>query len=216
MSKLIEVPVDAVDPNPYRSLNAYAYDQIKVDTLKRSYDDVGMWEGVIARQVGNRYQIAFGHHRLEAAKQNKIKKIPLIVKDVTDKRMIEYLGRENMEDYNANFEVMYDAWEAAVEFCRRFNGGKSDVLDIAKLLGWIRLRKPDKKNPKARLISSEVAMACSNVHDLIASGDATKDTYKGNSVTEVEVLTRTAKKDIETSPRRPTVPRRMWTSPSRR
>ena len=38
-----------------------------------------LWEGIICRPVGKRYQLAFGHHRLEAAKRNGVAKIKVIV-----------------------------------------------------------------------------------------------------------------------------------------
>ena len=109
--------------------------------------------------------------------------------------MIEYLGRENMEDYNASFEIMYEAWEAAVVYSRG-TGGKYDAISIAKLLGWTRVKQPDKKTRKVRTILSDVASACSHVHDLVKSGDANRDTFKGNNVSEVKVITQSMKKDI--------------------
>ena len=31
--------------------------------------DVRLWEGIIARKIGGRYQQAFGHHRIHAARE---------------------------------------------------------------------------------------------------------------------------------------------------
>ena len=49
MSKLFNVPMDAIDANPFRRLGDYPYVERKIDALKRSIEDVGLWEGVIAR-----------------------------------------------------------------------------------------------------------------------------------------------------------------------
>jgi hypothetical protein len=55
--------------------------------------------------------------------------------------MLQHMGRENLEDYNAAFLIQLEAWEAAIRSgllpeC----SGKRQVIDIARLLGWIRPR----------------------------------------------------------------------------
>ena len=44
---------------------------------------------------------------------------------------IKFMGHENMEDYNADFLVMLETWDAGKDFA---NGG-GDNLTIAKRLG---------------------------------------------------------------------------------
>ena len=108
------VDIAEVDANPFRRLGDYPYVQRKIDALKRSINDVGLWEGVIARRSNNRVQIAFGHHRVEAARQSGLTEINMIIRDLSDDQMLGFMGRENMEDYNADFLTMLETWEAAV------------------------------------------------------------------------------------------------------
>ena len=44
------------------------------------------------------------------------------------------MGRENMEDYNADFLVMLESWEAAIKYCGR-GRENPQTIDVA-----IRLR----------------------------------------------------------------------------
>ena len=37
----------------------------------------------------------------------------MVVRDLDDKQMLQFMGRENGEDYNADFLVMLEIWEAA-------------------------------------------------------------------------------------------------------
>ena len=132
MSKIHNVTIADIDANPFRQLGTYPYVTRKIDTLKRSINDVGLWEGVIGRKNGNRVEIAFGHHRVEAARQALGDKasIPLIIRKLDDKEMLQFLGRENMEDYNADFLTMLETWEAG----QKYLGGappKKQALDIA-------------------------------------------------------------------------------------
>jgi ParB/Sulfiredoxin domain len=120
MCKAIEirtVPIGVIDPNPHRDLKTYPWIESKVGQLRRSIAEVGFWAGVIARPHGNRYQMAFGHRRLEAARRNELKEVPLIVQPLTDLQMLQFMGRENGEDYSAEFLVMLN--RGGLKVCRR-------------------------------------------------------------------------------------------------
>jgi hypothetical protein len=52
--------------------------------------------------------------------------------------MLEDMGRENMKDFNAEFLVMLESWEAGASFA----GGlrqNVEAIDPAKRLGWTRV-----------------------------------------------------------------------------
>jgi hypothetical protein len=90
-----------------------------------------------------RVQIAFGHHRIEAARQElgEGATVPIIIRDLTDKEMLEFMGRENLEDYNTNFTVMLESWEAARDFLAREPGRKMQTLNITKRFVLLHLSK---------------------------------------------------------------------------
>ena len=113
MSKIKQIKISQIDPNPHRDIGTFPFSEKKLKTLEHSIDHIGLWEGVIARPAGDRYQLAFGHHRLEAARLSGMKSIPLIVKDLDDEKMLQYMGAENNEDYSADFVVMLETWFAA-------------------------------------------------------------------------------------------------------
>jgi ParB-like nuclease domain len=66
------VSLSSIEPNPFRDLKTYPYDKRKLEALERSIEHVGLWEGLIGRRAGHGYQLAFGHHRLEAARSRKL------------------------------------------------------------------------------------------------------------------------------------------------
>ena len=56
-----------IKPNPFRRMELYPVDRIKVEALKASYRRTGFWENLLAREVGNGDAgVAYGHHRLIA------------------------------------------------------------------------------------------------------------------------------------------------------
>lgn len=163
MAEIKTIPVDLIDPNPYRNLDEYPWIEDKIETLQQSIDHVGFWEGVIARPHGKRYQLAFGHHRLEAARRNKLKEIPVIVRDLNDERMILFMGRENSEDYSSDFITMLNTWEGAVTYSKEKNL-PTDLHSVAHLLGWVF------KGGDGYDRISHTAYGCANAAELIDKG----------------------------------------------
>jgi len=222
MSELKDIPIEKLTPNPFRLLSTYPWIEKKLQALEQSIATTGLWESVIARKHNGEYQLAFGHHRIEAARRLGMKKVRIIVKDLTDMEMIQYMGRENGEDYATDFLVMLNTWEGAILYLSNqgvanendsqhpvtfmdqgvtnFAGGRPQKIQdvvIAGLLGW---SYHNSSNDKDRL--TDIARACSNAHDLITAGHLTRESFTDLSVRAVRDLTgRTVKllKDIETA-----------------
>jgi len=187
---IITAPLDLIDPNPNRQLVDYPYKESKIDTLMKSYAEVGMWPGgIIARRVGDRYQIAFGHHRLEAANRSGLKAVTLVIQDLTEEQMIAYMGRENMEDFNAEFLVMLESWEAAVKFTVR-TGKSAQPTEAAKLLGWM-IERTDRNSHL-----NDTANACLAASDLLSQKLIRRDDLKGLTVKEAREVCGGARKII--------------------
>src|ERR1035437_7114358 len=163
MAELLTISLANVDSNPLRRLDAYPYSPPKIEALRQSVRDVGLWEGVIGRRHGNHVQIAFGHPRIEAARQElgNEAKISLILRDLDDKQMLQFMGRENLEDYNADFLVMLETWESAVNYLRDHDHENIDPLDIARVIGWVRKEKDNSFR------CAPVALACDHALTLL-------------------------------------------------
>jgi ParB-like chromosome segregation protein Spo0J len=192
MAQIVNVGIGTIDANPFRLLGDYPYVERKLETLQRSYGDAGMWPGVIARKRGNRNQIAFGHHRVEAARRFGLESVALIIEDLSDEQMLQYMGRENMEDYNADFLVMLETWEAGLKFLARDRAQNPQPIDIAKLLGWIR-----SENRPGEVRSSDTANACHAAHSLIVGGHLSRDDVRGLATAAVREIVQRAQSNIE-------------------
>ena len=195
MSVLKTVGMELIHANPYRLINTYPYIEPKLDSLVRSINDVGFWEGVIARPNpdGKGYQIAFGHHRIEAAKRAGLNRAPIIVRDLTDEQMIQFMGRENGEDYKADFITMLNTWEGAIAFSKGFE----KPVEIARLLGWTQTYNDDSGVDKML----PVAKACANAHSLIESGAMEINDFSGMTVYSVNQMVAPAVEQIKKTKR---------------
>ena len=182
MPHLLTVPLESIDSNPFRDLATYPFLEHKVASLQRSIKTVGLWEGVIARQVGERYQTAFGHHRIEAARRQGLTEATIILRTLDDKQMLQFMGRENMSDYNADFLTMLETWDAAASYLPSKDGKSVQPIVIADLLGWTQLRRPD------NIQMDRTAEACNSTHKLLQDGHLKREDLAGNTVSQVREI----------------------------
>ena len=185
-STIVSVLLSSIDNNPFRLVDKYPFVEEKLDALQRSIAAVGFWEGVIGRRAGNRIQIAFGHHRVEAAGRSGLKSVPIIVRDLSDEIMLQLMGRENDEDYNSDFLCMLETWESAVKWSIE-NNKSTKRLDVSRLLGWTRVNPRTEAGDRP----SVAADACDLAHYAIEANLFERTTFTGMSVSTVSNLVQT-------------------------
>lgn len=102
---LVEVPVmeislDRIDPNPYQTRREF--DEEGLDELAVSIRTHGFYGHLVARQVDDRYQLAYGERRLLAAKRAGVTELPLAIRELTDEQMMELAITENVQRKDLN------------------------------------------------------------------------------------------------------------------
>jgi ParB-like chromosome segregation protein Spo0J len=107
--KFIEAPESSIEYNPYRDTTRYPIDEEATQRLVDSFDGLGNFGTLPARKVGGRYQIAAGHHRLEALRNLGVKKIPLLVSEYTEDQMVEVMTVENSTQRGQNAAALLDS-----------------------------------------------------------------------------------------------------------
>jgi hypothetical protein len=91
------IPLSKIKDNPYRDKKRNPVDQNKVEQLVESIDTTGFWKGVYGREAsGGFVEIAFGHTRVDAARQLGLKEVPVEIEELTDADMLMRMTRENM------------------------------------------------------------------------------------------------------------------------
>ena len=107
-------------PNPHRDFHVDPLDESIIEQLKNSINDDGFWGGVVCRQVkngvGTYYEIAAGHHRIEAAKQAGIAKAEVFVGKFDDSSMIRVYARENATQRNNAGTAVAGSVASAIKF----------------------------------------------------------------------------------------------------
>ncbi len=103
------IPLERLKSNPYRDFELHPYDPEQIEKLKASIDADGFWMSVVARKAGDAYEIAFGHHRIEAAKQLGWTHAPIEVRDLSDWQMARMLASENATQRGSTAAASLDA-----------------------------------------------------------------------------------------------------------
>ncbi|MDG6917066.1 MAG: ParB/RepB/Spo0J family partition protein [Nitrososphaerota archaeon] len=114
-----------------------------VGDLVDSVKEKGILEPVLARPIGGRYELVVGSRRFEASKIAGLKKIPTIVRPMTDEEAIVVSLVENIQRREIEPEEEYDAILALKRVNPRAYGTSDQV---AKALGKSRKYVDDRLN----------------------------------------------------------------------
>src|SRR5215469_5150343 len=108
-----------IQANPFRRIERYPLRRDKILALRESLRATGFWGNVVARLSQGKPQIAYGHHRLQALREEYEKEpnreIELIIHDLDDEAMIKVMARENMEEWGTSAAVEQETVRATVE-----------------------------------------------------------------------------------------------------
>ncbi len=111
----MKIQVKDLGPNPYRKIESYPIDKDKVERLKNSIKEKSFWDNILARKVNGKYQLAYGHHRLQALKELGIEEIDIPVRELSDATMLQIMAEENL-DWSTAPAVMIQTIQAAKDF----------------------------------------------------------------------------------------------------
>ncbi len=117
MTQQIFVSIDLIDANPWQpreheDANAVAEIAASIErNMEAGVGTRGLLQVPMARKVGERYQLAFGHTRkaafihliaLDNGKADQFREMPLLIQDLTDLQMFEAANAENIKRQDLN------------------------------------------------------------------------------------------------------------------
>src|ERR1043166_2815475 len=156
------IALSAIVPNPYRHFEKYQLSEDKINGLIASYANSGFWDGSIQARPHpkkeGKYEIAFVHHRIEAARRAGIEQVGLVLAKRTNSDMLRMMADENREEFRSDARVTMETIAAVIEAYGReeielepvdsktprsqiyvLPAGKTYTLGtVARFLGWIK------------------------------------------------------------------------------
>ena len=95
-----ELAVDAIKPNPNQPRKEFRDQQLLELALSISSD--GIIQPLVVRKAGAEYELVAGERRLRAAKLAGLTKVPVVVQDIADDRLLEIALIENIQREDLN------------------------------------------------------------------------------------------------------------------
>ncbi|NOQ50488.1 MAG: ParB/RepB/Spo0J family partition protein [Mycoplasmataceae bacterium] len=96
-----EIEISRLVPNPYQPRKIF--NNVQLNELASSIKENGIFTPIIVKEtIGNRYYIVAGERRVRAARIAKLKTIPAIVSQITDRSMQVITLIENMQRSDLN------------------------------------------------------------------------------------------------------------------
>src|SRR2546427_3564789 len=113
-SGLMEVPVNAVAPNPKQPRTRF--DDETIATLAASIREVGILQPLVVRRAGDgRYELIAGERRLRAAKAAGLASVPIVLRDSEDADLLREALIENIHREDLNPIEQAEAFKALLE-----------------------------------------------------------------------------------------------------
>ncbi|MCU1287860.1 MAG: hypothetical protein JWN60_89 [Acidobacteria bacterium] len=97
---LIELDLDLIEPNAEQPRTRFT--EANLEELTQSIKTNGVVQPIIVRKKGGRYEIVAGERRWRASQRAGLQKIPVIVKEVTDEKLLELALIENIQRQELN------------------------------------------------------------------------------------------------------------------
>ena len=146
-----KVKLSDIDPNPFRNLERYPLNEETIASLRGKIKRTGLWNTLRARanpEKPGRYQLAQGHHRVAAAREELGKggAIWLQVCEMDGATMLQVMAADNDDAYNLRPGFILETVEAAKAFILNEKVGRSATtaerfhITVARFLGWSPVR----------------------------------------------------------------------------
>jgi ParB family chromosome partitioning protein len=95
-----EVDLDLLAPNSFQP--RVQFDDERLDELARSIKAHGVIQPIVVRRRGRHYEIIAGERRWRAAQRAGLLRVPVIIRDVPDEKVLEVALIENIQRENLN------------------------------------------------------------------------------------------------------------------
>jgi ParB family chromosome partitioning protein len=190
-NSVLEVKINDVEPNQDQPRKVF--DQEKLEALAQSIKDHGVVQPILVRKEGQRYIIVAGERRWRASKIAGLKTIPVVVKDLSSREvmeiaLIENLQREDLnpiEEAEAYQKLMEEYGLTQEEVARVVGKSRAAIANSVRLLN---LSEPIKE------MISDGRLTSGHARNLVTINDTTRQLALANEIIEKNLNVRETEK----------------------
>jgi ParB family chromosome partitioning protein len=135
----LTLPIHSIDPNPLQPRRIFQSERLA--ELAQSIQANGIIQPLVVRRMGDRYELVAGERRWRAAKIAGMETVPVVVRRITDDKLLEVSLIENIQREDLNPMETATAFE---QLGREFNLSAEDIgrrtgKDRTTILNFLRL-----------------------------------------------------------------------------
>lgn len=185
-----EIDIDLIEPNPDQPRVRFTEEGL--DELAQSIAANGVIQPIVLRAVGGRFQIVAGERRWRASQRAGLRKMPAVVREVSDEKLLELALIENIQRQELNpieeasaYRKLIDTLGLTQESVAERVG--KDRTVIATSMRLLKLPDEVKKLIEEGRLSAGHGRALLTNEDAAVQRDLAKQAVDGNwSVRELE------------------------------
>lgn len=110
---LQEIDIDLIDPSPAQPRTHF--DEARLEELAQSIRSNGIVQPLLVRRRGMRYQLVAGERRWRAAQRAELKRVPAVIRDIPDDKLLELALIENIQRQELNAIEEAHAYKRLIE-----------------------------------------------------------------------------------------------------
>ena len=164
-----ELLIDEISPNRFQPRKYF--DDEKLEELVTSIRDNGILQPVVVQKVVNGYELVMGERRWRASKKAGLKKIPAVIREVSDAQALELAIIENIHRQDLNpieeaeaYARLADDFALTQEMiAKKVGKSRTAVANILRLLKLPRSIKEDLISGKLSMGHARALLGLENV-----------------------------------------------------
>lgn len=192
--ELIEIDLDLIEPNAKQPRTRFADE--KLEELAQSILVNGIVQPILVRKRGARYQLIAGERRWRASQRAGLQKIPAIIREVADEKLLELALIENIQRQELNPIEEAKAYKNLIEsigltqemVAERVGKNRTVVTTCLRLL----------KLPKdIQQFVEEEKISAGHARALLMSNDVESQRKLANKIIEMSLSVRETEKAVK-------------------
>ncbi len=188
---VVELGVDQIEPNSEQPRTRFT--EAALDGLAQSILANGIVQPVVVRRKGSKYQIVAGERRWRAAQRAGLHRIPVVVREVSDDKLLELALVENIQRQELNaveearaFRKLIDTIGLTQEMiAERVGKERSSIAASIRLL---------KLPPEIQALIEEEKLTAGHGRALLMVDDAATQVRLARSIVNMSLSVREAEK----------------------
>lgn len=110
---MLEVDIDQIEPNTLQPRTNF--DENRLNELAQSITANGIIQPLVVRRLGGKYQLIAGERRWRAAQRAGLLRVPCIIRDIPDDKLLELALIENIQRQELNAIEEAQAYKRLIE-----------------------------------------------------------------------------------------------------